>query len=720
MSNFTDPESERVYNEAMKAGYVSVRTSNVLLFGMAGTGKTSTKNLIFGLPPPEKRNSTPLANAAERLLVRKVRNLTGTRVQATEDNWKPVTAEELKQHIADLIQLYGKSLSEVPKVMADVDAKVNLISLKQDNSATVSEVLHYDKADTTTSDINMLSHVDDASIHSQHAMALPSPTAGELKDDKFLRHVADIVSEIQTLVTVTTAREVFGSNWVYFIDSGGQPHFYNLLPLFIQDVSAALYVLRLSDRLDDHPLVEYYKDDVPVGDAFRSHLTTADNFKYLVQSIQSRNKDCKLVCIGTHLDKARKCREKVEDKNRCLFELLPESIVEKCHFNNVCGTEQLILCIDTQILGSGRKKTADTIREIICECPCKEIKVPIWWYNLEIIIEKISVEEDRKILSFHQCRDVAVTLHFHEDALIEALKFFHKHHIFHFYPDVLPNVLFCDTQVLLDKVTELVEHAAYLRDCSKTASGHGKKFQIRDRGIITLDFLSNFPKHYVHGLFGPAELIELFKYLLIATPFGSSSGKVEYFMPSLLGIRTDDELKVLRKALGKNTTPLCIQFKNGWPRCGVFCCLQVYLIKECHWSLGKISSKNKPKQNIAKMYLPNSPHLVTLIDSITYIEIFAESNVISVCSEVRRNILLGIQSACKALHYDNEEPELAFLCPDSIQNKRTRVFNKSKYDRHPAVLLADSGWMRCTQHEDNTHRLEEKHRVWLADLNQGE
>ncbi|XP_064400489.1 uncharacterized protein LOC135346702 isoform X2 [Halichondria panicea] len=714
-------ERERLYNEALKVGYVSVNTSNVLLFGMAGTGKTSTKNLIFGLPPPEKRNSTPLANAAERLLVRKIRNLSGTKVQATQDSWKPVTADELKQHIADLVQSYGKSILSAPEASAEIATKVQHMSLKPETSTTdpieihseINPPLHDDKAASTGSIIHMPSHVK--SIPDQ----LPSHTTvseGKEYDDKFLRYVADLVSEIQSLVTMTTAREVFGSNWLYFIDSGGQPHFYNLLPLFIQDVSVALYVFRLSDRLDDRPLVEYYKDDVPVGDAFRSNLTTADNFKYLVQSIQSHNKDCRLVCIGTHSDKAHKCREKLEDKNRCLFELLPESIVEKCHFNNVCGTEQLILCIDTQVLGSDRKKTADAVREIIRECPCKEIKVPIWWYNLEIIIEKISVEKDQKILSFDQCQVVALTLHFEKDALIEALKFFHKHHIFHFYPDVLPNVLFCDTQVLLDKVTELVEYASYLRDSSKTASGHGKKIQIRDRGIITLDFLSTFPKHYVDGLFGPAQLIEVFKHLFIATLF---AGLTEYFMPSLLGILSDDELTILRKALEKKSTPIFIQFKNGWPRCGVFCCLQVYLIKECHWSLGKISSKNKPKQNIAKMYLPNSPQLVTIIDSITYIEIYVESKEISICSEIRRNILSGIQVACKTLHYDNEEPELAFLCPDSIQKKHTRVFNKAKYNRHPAVLLAGSGWMRCTQHEDNTHPLEEKHSVWIVDLNQG-
>ncbi len=130
-------------------------------------------------------------------------------------------------------------------------------------------------------------------------------------------------------------------------------------------------------------------------------------------------------------------------------------------------------------------------------------------------------------------------------------------------------MLFSDTQVLLDKVTELVEHVAYLRDARKTFSAEGEKFKVRDRGIVTLDFLANFPKHYVEGLFGPTELIKVFRHLLIATSFDSV--QAEYFMPSLLGILKEDELKLVRKALEKKSIPLFIQFKNGWPQCGVGC-----------------------------------------------------------------------------------------------------------------------------------------------------
>ena len=725
-TSFIFTDSMQLCNEAMKAGFVTVRITDVLLFGMAGAGKTSTKHLIFGLPPPKKRVSTPVAESAERVLIRKVRDISGIKAQVTvEGNWRPVTVEDLKQLVVDIIQYYRHNASNFPEIPEELAKK-----LKQ---LPHSEALEHHQLQEEN--IDSASECKDKCSDVLEKIAIASPEnflKADVKTDTFLKYVSSIITEIQSMVAMeqNCIKEVFGSNWIYFIDSGGQPHFHNLLPLFVQGISVAIYVLRLSDKLDEYPLIEYFKDGRPIGEPFRSHLTTEGNFKFLIQSVQSRNEDCRLVCIGTHLDKISECSETEEDKNTQLLKILPESICEKCHFDDV-RRERLIVPINSLVLGPDRSKMAERIRKVIAKCPYREIKVPVWWYNFEIIIEKICNEENCSVMSLDQCRTVAQKLNFHEDALIEALKFFHKHHIFHFYPDILPNVVFCDTQVLLDKITELIEHAAYLRDGTATVPGMGTKLQFRDRGIITLKLLAEFEKHYVDGLFGPPELVKIFKSLLIATSFDASSDKAELFMPSLLGVSPAIEItSLIRRLMLNKSIPLIIQFRNGWPRCGVFCCLQVYLIKECGWSLGKISNKNKPRQNIAKMYLPNNPGLVTLIDSLTYIEVHVESTTSN--SKIRDNILSGIESACKALHYDNEEPELAFPCPHSsskgvldCRSDVSQITEVSTADhsqdsvqpsRHPATVLANSGWMRCTQCEDRCYKLHSKHKVWLAGL----
>ena len=82
--------------------------------------------------------------------------------------------------------------------------------------------------------------------------------------------------------------------------------------------------------------------------------------------------------------------------------------------------------------------------------------------------------------------------------------------------------------------------------------------------------------------------------------------------------------------------------------------------------------------------------------------------------EIYRNIISGIKSACKTLDCDYEEPQRAFLCPHT-ESPETSSGNSSQ---HPAILLGDSGCMRCTQYEDDDYDLEPEHEVWLGKGNE--
>ena len=62
--NFDSPgsaENLRQFEEAMKHGHIRSWMWKLLLYGAAGSGKTSVKEMILGNPPPVNRTSTPLA-----------------------------------------------------------------------------------------------------------------------------------------------------------------------------------------------------------------------------------------------------------------------------------------------------------------------------------------------------------------------------------------------------------------------------------------------------------------------------------------------------------------------------------------------------------------------------------------------------------------------------------------------------------------------------------
>ena len=703
-------ESQRLYEEAIKAGYVTVQIKNVLLFGMAGAGKTSVQNLIFGLPPPEVRSSTPLADAPRRV----IRNVSRVKVQAGDGSWKPVTSEELEQMVIDSIRLFSDKSKEVPE-----DLEMKLKSLPQ---KTLSEKSGGEGIETTST----------TGITAVASDTLSSSFSDEkLRLMKMIKEIVDAI--VKSVPDGAVIGQLFKKVWVYFTDSGGQPQFHNLLPLFIQGISAALFVLRLCEGLDEHPMVEYYKDGELVSKPYPAALTTLDNFKYLVRSIYSRSEDGKLglVCIGTHLDKVSKCSETLEQKNEKLLQLLPQDLKHRnVHFYDL--GKKLIFPVDAKNLVSDREDMAKMLREAIEKFPPREIDVPYWWFIFEIILHKLSDKLDRRVLSREECLEVAHELNFHEDALTAALDFFHKHHIFHYYPQILPDVVFCDTQVLLDKVTELVEHASYLRDSSSPVSLPGNWLDFKDRGIITLEFIKEFKKHYVANLFGPPELIKIFKDLLILTPLSGSlhgevnlsSDKVEYFMPSLLDMLPQSDLEGHR-VCSSEAAPLLFRFPNGWPRCGVFCCLQVYLIQHCNWEL--CLDQIKPMQNIVQLQPPDSPCIVTLVDFFSRIELYVDAHDPDCQSEYpsfREQLLDGIKASCEALRYSQDPPDLAFICPCEqpqveVTSQASSVPDPSAVsggqEHHVALINKKYMKLKCTKSRRKLYPLEAKHEVWLAE-----
>ena len=196
----------------------------------------------------------------------------------------------------------------------------------------------------------------------------------------------------------TNANEILGSNWIYIIDSGGQPHFHNLLPHFVHGISVALFVHRLSSKLEEYPIVEYFERNQAIGEAYRSSLTTEDTLKCLVRSMQSHTIDDekpKLVFIGTFLDKIGQSSETLVEKNEKLLKLLTPEFAEQLIF---CQ-RGLIFPLNAKSPSAHEGGMAELIRSVVESAPSIKVTIPIWWYVLEITLKKLSVHFDRMVLS---------------------------------------------------------------------------------------------------------------------------------------------------------------------------------------------------------------------------------------------------------------------------------------------------------------------------------
>ena len=106
-----------------------------------------------------------------------------------------------------------------------------------------------------------------ASVH----MATPSTIEEEFVT--LLDELPDTVAEPLTEVDV-----------VYITDSGGQPQFHEVLPIFLGHASVCIFVTKLSECLDAQPLVEYYDNDCLISKPQLAAQTNQQILKHCVRS----------------------------------------------------------------------------------------------------------------------------------------------------------------------------------------------------------------------------------------------------------------------------------------------------------------------------------------------------------------------------------------------------------------------------------------------------
>ena len=652
-----------------------MKITNALIQGEAGVGKTCIKRILCNQGSASSRDSTPLADISVH-----VRDVTDVKVHSHNNKWKEVNDEKLHEIVGAMIS------GVVREIQAKDPTEIINSADKQPANKTPSTLLPLAQLELLIADLR------DKVVDSHHPRS-------------------------------QDARQILGSNWIYFIDSGGQPHFHNLLPHFLHGISIALFTLKLSEQLDSHSMVEYYENGKLISTPYQSPLTTIDTLKCLVRSMQSHTINGEkptLVIVGTFRDEINKRYETVQEKNERLLKILSPEFTDQLVFCNETEDE-LIFALNGKDPGPHEERMAKMIRSIVDDSPSKVIEMPIWWYVLEMSLKEMSNRLNRKVLSIQECLEVAKQIHIEENALVEALKFFHEQHIFHYYVDILPNVVFTSSQVLLDKLTELVKEAYDKRIKSTATAGRakaskGKWQKFRDKGIITLEFVEHFSKHYVEGLFSPPDLLKIFMNLLILTPFSSeidvTSRTAQYFMPSLLDMLTQDKIMEYHVE-SVLVSPLLIKFSNGWPRAGVFCCLQVYLIHQLGWKFLLI--RGKPKviaQNCVLLSPPGSSCRVTLIDSFSYIEVHVEGSkdvCSAMCPTIQNQIVCGIHASCKILRYIEEQPQSAFFCPCTPYSVQAMDIPRF----HAAELLLKEGYLRCTIDETYTSRVKSEQMIWF-------
>ena len=180
-------------------------------------------------------------------------------------------------------------------------------------------------------------------------------------------HTSDPVTSLQRLL---------------IIDSGGQPEFLELIPIFMKDLSVCIFVIKLSDELSSKPVVKWCSEGEEVW-LYKSDKTHKQITHFYIQAMHcSQKASPKTLVLGTHKDEEGKCAETREEKNRKLADVLLPLCGDKVILAGVEG--EIIFGVNAMSREEEDEEVADLIRQSITdESPSVPAEIPQQWYALE-------------------------------------------------------------------------------------------------------------------------------------------------------------------------------------------------------------------------------------------------------------------------------------------------------------------------------------------------
>ena len=452
--------AKKIYEEEMKRGITKRLITKVTMVGTAGSGKSTSLETLTDEEPlaEEERESTPLLKRPVQTEV--------VFVDRKKVRWRKKTPEEKKRYIARILraraQKLGQPASQQPTVVREKPNSSKAAQPQKSSPAATKEA----KVSATPS-----------STATGTSEEQSSDMAPEVSVESLLES-SEVEEEFVSLINIPSdsPETVFTETCVYIVDSGGQPEFVDALTVFLGQTSACILVIDLSQPLDHYPMIGFYRRGRAVSKPYRSTRTNEENLKLSMRTMhtfvsKTKGDPLKLLFLGTHRDKLHKCpSETVGDKNERLKKLIPKKFANQVIWSS---TEKLIFEMNALKPDETDKKTAEQVRRYILEqCKPMKVELPLRWQAFEEKLRSIAEELGRMVMSRQECWLVAESLELDEASFDLALDHFHRVSLMFYFRTILPDTVFIDPQVLLDKVSELVEFMFELREPEENESSN--------------------------------------------------------------------------------------------------------------------------------------------------------------------------------------------------------------------------------------------------------
>ena len=434
----------------MKRGHIELNIDKVVMFGIAGSGKTCALAVMLGDTPPNVTCSTPLMKRPVEVLFMDVDK---------KLHWKIKTLQEVNESIAEIIR--SRMPKEAAEALVSSASPASPSQQPPHSTADQSFQLTPEEKTTTTSEA------------AREIPTLPKKQPTDKGSDReaegsldYVLQSTDMDEEFVSLINTSppSSEPILRLRQILVLDSGGQPHFHELIPVFLNGASDFVYVFKVHESLNIRSMIRYFKEGKLVFQ-FQATQTNEETLKQCTRamtSLTAKNKDIplpRLLFLATHPDMVAEGElpAKLEALHKRLKEILLPQFKDQIVYCNM--KRDFIFTMNAANPVKKDQECAEAIRR----CLSKEreggkvVKVPLRWYALYQQLLQVVEGLGKKVLSRDQCGSVAESMEIDEESCDEALQFFNRLNMLFYFPHILPDLVFMDPQMLLDKVTELVE-----------------------------------------------------------------------------------------------------------------------------------------------------------------------------------------------------------------------------------------------------------------------
>ena len=305
-------------------------------------------------------------------------------------------------------------------------------------------------------------------------------------------------------------------HFLYLTDTGGQPEFRELLPLFLPGPTTTFIVFDLRYEFDSVKEIEFLSSDlIPVTSG--QQFTVKEVINDILQNIYCSKSQSTVMFIGTHKDllPASELQSIIESRNRDLRKLLQDCPYYQEDMIIQSDEKNLIFCVDNTSVNKSHSFVRSAVFGL-CNDTRFSVKVKSSWLLFALTLKAAQ----SVCMSFEDCADVAETCGIKKKDVKCALRFLHQHMSTLRYYE-LKSIVIVKPKVLTNKLSKLLKLIISKRDI-----GNIESVILSHHDIDTVAMEGD--------TFPTESLIFIFTYLKVIAPVHENEEIRQYIFPCML------------------------------------------------------------------------------------------------------------------------------------------------------------------------------------------